>query len=79
MENDSYINDAVIEDKLVEIWSSYPALYDVRSPDFKNRDKKEHALVAIETELGKTGKNRIFVFFQVKHITPLRGLRVPLP
>ena len=32
------VTEAILEDKLVDIWPEYPCLYDVRSSDFKNRD-----------------------------------------
>ena len=40
------IAEAVLEDKIADIWpeSHYPCLYDVRSPDFKNRELREIAV-----------------------------------
>ena len=41
------VADAILEDQIVDIWPDYPCLYDVRSPEFKNRDLREHALYMI--------------------------------
>ena len=38
------VTDAILEDQIVDIWTDYLCLYDVRSPEFKNRDSREHAL-----------------------------------
>ena len=50
------VNDYIVEDKLVDIWPNYPCLFDVRSPDFKNRDKRQKAHEEIAKELHRTGK-----------------------
>jgi hypothetical protein len=39
MASNEVLNEIVAEEKLVEIWPDHPCLYDVRSADFKNRDK----------------------------------------
>ena len=36
--NNSIVADAVLEDKLADLWPDYPCLYDVRCPEFKNRE-----------------------------------------
>ena len=39
--NNSIVADAVLEDKLADLWPDYPCLYDVRCPEFKNRELRE--------------------------------------
>ena len=53
-------------EKIVELWPDYGCLYDVRSPDFKNRDKKQVAIEEIATKLS---------FFFLKEL--LKVLLVP--
>ena len=36
--NNSIVAEAILEDKLADIWPDYPCLYDMRCPEFKNRD-----------------------------------------
>ena len=48
--------DVRLEDKIADIWPEYPCLYDVRSPDFKNRDLREMAYLEIAEKLDKSGK-----------------------
>ena len=48
--------DVLLEDKIADIWPEYPCLYDVRSPDFKNRDMREMAYLEIAEKLDKSGK-----------------------
>ena len=50
------VTEAVLEDKLVDIWPEYPCLYDVRSSDFKNRDLRDNALQEMAEKLGQTGQ-----------------------
>ena len=47
--------EAILEDKLVDIWPEYRCLYDVRSADFRHRDKRERAVTEIASKLGQTG------------------------
>ncbi len=47
--------EAILEDKLVDIWPEYRCLYDVSSADFRNRDKRERAVTEIASKLGQTG------------------------
>lgn len=49
------VAEAILEDKLVDLWQEYPCLYDVRSVEFKNRDKRECAFSEIAEKLGQTG------------------------
>ena len=48
--------DVLLENKIADIWPEYPCLYDVRSPDFKNRDMREMAYLEIAEKLDKSGK-----------------------
>ena len=50
------VTEAILEDKLVDIWPEYPCLYDVRSSDFKNRDLRDNALQEMAEKLGQTGQ-----------------------
>jgi hypothetical protein len=49
------IAEAVVEDEIADIWPDYPCLYDVWSPDFKNREMRENSVVKIAEKRGKTG------------------------
>ena len=51
-----FILEIVIEDKLVELWSEFPCLCDVRLADFKNRDKRENALKEISEKTEHSGR-----------------------
>lgn len=51
-----HVIEVLLEDSLVEIWPDYPCLYDVRSPEFKNRDYREKALKEIAGQLNTTGR-----------------------
>jgi hypothetical protein len=51
------VDEIVAEEKLVEIWPDHPCLYDVRSADFKNRDKRQKALQEIATTVDQNGNN----------------------
>ena len=48
----SVVNEAILEDKLVDLWPDYSCLYDVSSQNFKNRDGRN---------CGKVGRER-YVF-----------------
>ena len=50
------VNEVLLEEKLVELWPEYSCLYDVRSPDFKNRDRRETAISEIAEKLGQNGE-----------------------
>ena len=38
------INEALLEEKIVELWLEYPCLYDARSQDCKNLYMREKAM-----------------------------------
>ena len=59
--NTEVMNEYILEDKLVDLWPNYPCLFDVRSPEFKNRDKRLKAFEEIAKELKQTSK-KIFGF-----------------
>ena len=54
------LTDVSLEDKIADIWPEYPCLYDVRSPDFKNRDMREKAYLEIAENLEKPDKMEFF-------------------
>ncbi|XP_064631617.1 uncharacterized protein LOC135489917 [Lineus longissimus] len=47
--------DVLAEDKLVVLWPEYPSLYDVRSPDFRDRDQRQQAIKEIAEKIQRTG------------------------
>ena len=50
------VAEAILEDKLADIWLDYPCLYDVRSADFKKRDLREKSFQEMAEKLGTTCK-----------------------
>ena len=54
--NNSIVADAVLEDKLADLWPDYPCLYDVRCPEFKNRELRDKASQELAEKLGTTCK-----------------------
>ena len=50
-----FVNDFLFENKLVEMWPEYPYLYDVRSPEFKNRDLPQQPMQEMVDNLRQTG------------------------
>ena len=54
--NNSIVADAVLEDKLADLWPDYPCLYDVRYPEFKNRELRDKAFQELAEKLGTTCK-----------------------
>ena len=54
-EQHDLVEGASLEDKLVDLWPDYPCLYDVRSADFRNRDKRESAFEEIAEKLSQSG------------------------
>ena len=54
--NNSIVADAVLEDKLADLWPDYPCLYDVRCPEFKNRELRDKAFQELAEKLGTTCK-----------------------
>ena len=57
MAESNMVSEVIIEDKLVDLWQDFPCLYDVRSPHFKNRDKREAAFATIAEKLQQTGNS----------------------
>jgi hypothetical protein len=49
MATSSVVADAMCEDKIADLWPEYPCLYDVRSPDFKNRNLRDSSIQEIIT------------------------------
>ena len=45
-----------IQDKLADLWPDYPCLYDVRCPEFKNRELRDKAFQELAEKLGTTCK-----------------------
>ena len=62
--NNSIVADAVLEDKLADLWPDYPCLYDVRCPEFKNRELRDKAFQELAEKLGTTCK--IILSFQYR-------------
>lgn len=54
--NNSTVAEAVLKDKLTNFWPDYPCLYDVRCPDFKNRELRDKAFQELAEKLGTTCK-----------------------
>jgi hypothetical protein len=50
------VSDAILEDKFIDLWQDYPCLYDIRSPDFKDRANREVATREIATIIEQSGK-----------------------
>ena len=50
------VADIMSEGKIADLWPDYPCLYDVKSPDFKNRDLRERSFQDIAEKVGKSGK-----------------------
>ena len=63
MASNSVLSEVISEEKLVEIWPDHPCLYDVRSADFKDRDKRHKALEEIAMAVNHNGNN-IFMNIQ---------------
>ena len=55
-----FLTDVLLEDKITDIWPEHPWLYDVRWPDFKNREMREKAYLEIAEKLEKSGKMEVF-------------------
>ena len=71
MASNSVLNEVMSEEKLVEIWPDHTCLYDVRSADFKDRDKRQKALEEIALAVNQNGNIKvheylIFVDFKCK-------------
>ena len=50
------LTDVILEDKIADIWPDYQCLYDVTSPDFKNRDLRQKSYEEMAEKVGKSGK-----------------------
>ena len=61
MASNSVLNEVMAEEKLVELWPDYPCLYDVRSADFKDRDKRQKALEEIAMAVNQNGNIAIIL------------------
>ena len=69
------MKEYILEDKLVDLWPNYPCLFDVRSPDFKNRDKKLKAFEEIAKELKQTSKKSLVLnCLQTEYNVQLQGV-----
>ena len=58
MASGSVLSEVMLEEKLAELWPEYGCLYDVRSPDFKDRHRREMPMSEIAEKLGRTVRNR---------------------
>ena len=47
------VNEAILEDKLVDLWPAYSCLYDGSSQNFKNRDMGVAAMAEIAEKLSE--------------------------
>ena len=47
------LSELLSEEKLVEIWPDYPCLCDVRSAEFKDRDRRQQAMEEIARKISK--------------------------
>ena len=54
--NNSIVADAVLEDKLADLWPDYPCHHDVRCPEFKNWELQDKAFQELAEKLGTTCK-----------------------
>ena len=50
------VAEAMLEGQIADIWPDYACLYDVRSPEFKNRKLRDRAIQEMAEKLG----NRYF-------------------
>ena len=50
------VNEYILDDNIVNLWPNYPCLFDSRSPDLKNRDKRQKAHKEIAKKLDQTGR-----------------------
>ena len=49
------VNEAILEDKLVDLWPDYSCPCDVSSQNLKNRDMRDAAMAEIAEKLGENG------------------------
>ncbi len=52
-ETTEYVNETLLEENLRDIWPDNPCLFDVRSPIFKDREKREDAIIDTAFKLSK--------------------------
>ncbi len=52
----NFLSEAILEESLVDLWPDYPCLYDVRSPEFKDRVKRDSAIHEIAEKLEQEGE-----------------------
>ena len=50
----SVVNEAILEDKLVDLCPDYSCLYDVSSQNFKNRDMRDDAMQKLRKSWART-------------------------
>ena len=66
--NSSIIAEAMLEDKLADFWPDYPCLYDVRCPEFKNRELRDKVFQELAEKLANTSKRNIeIVLSKIKY------------
>ena len=56
LEKPDALKELHLEERLMELRPDYGCLYDVRSPDFKNRAKRDQAFQELATKLQQTGR-----------------------
>ena len=54
--NSEFLNEAILEEKLIDTWQDYPYLYDFRSQEFQGRVKREQAVREMTGKLEQKGK-----------------------
>ena len=64
MASGSILSEVMLKEKLVELWPEYSCLYDVRSSDFKNKDRREVTMSEIAEKLKKVKNNWKSHFFR---------------
>ena len=73
MADETVLEDIVAEGKLSDIWPKYPCLYDVRSRDFRHRNKREKAIADMFQKLERTTELYIKRLEQELYCSTLRG------
>lgn len=57
------VAEAMLEDQIADVWQEHPCLYDVRSPDFKNREMRDNSIQEIAEKIGTTGTLYFYLVF----------------
>ena len=57
--------------ELITEYEKYPCLYNTKLKDYKNRDKKRAAFIAIATAIGKSGEFTACLHSKSNFISPL--------